>query len=71
MIWATGYECAFDWLHLPVLDERGNPIQKRGVTSEAGLYFLGLHWMHTLRSGLLMGVGDDARYIGERIERRC
>jgi putative flavoprotein involved in K+ transport len=68
VIWATGYEYAYDWLHLPVLDERGNPIQRRGVTSEPGLYFIGLHWMHTLRSGLLMGVGDDARFLGEHME---
>ena len=71
VVWATGYEYAYEWLHLPVLDERGSPIQRRGVTAEPGLYFLGLHWMHTLRSGLLMGVGDDARFLGERIERRC
>jgi putative flavoprotein involved in K+ transport len=69
VIWATGYEYAYEWLHLPVLDERGSPIQRRGVTSEPGLYLLGLHWMHTLRSGLLMGVGDDARFLGEQMER--
>ena len=68
VIWATGYEYAYDWLHLPVLDERGSPVQRRGVTSERGLYFLGLHWMHTLRSGLLMGVGEDARFLGRQIE---
>jgi putative flavoprotein involved in K+ transport len=68
VIWATGYEYAYDWLHLPLLDERGSPIQRRGVTSESGLFFIGLHWMHTLRSGLLMGVGDDARYLGEQME---
>ena len=61
---------AYDWLHLPVLDERGSPVQRRGVTAQPGLYFLGLHWMHTLRSGLLMGVGDDARFLAEQIERR-
>jgi putative flavoprotein involved in K+ transport len=69
VIWATGYEYAYEWMHLPVLDERGSPIQRRGITPERGLYFLGLHWMHTLRSGLLMGVGDDARFLGEHMER--
>ena len=34
-----------------------------------GLYFLGLHWMHTLRSGLLMGVGDDAEYLAEQMAK--
>lgn len=69
VIWATGYEYAYEWMHLPVLDERGSPIQRRGITPERGLYFLGLHWMHTLRSGLLMGVGDDACFLGEHMER--
>jgi putative flavoprotein involved in K+ transport len=68
VIWATGYEYAYEWLHEPVL-ERGAPIQRRGVTPVPGLYFLGLHWMHTLRSGLLMGVGDDAEYLAEQMAK--
>jgi putative flavoprotein involved in K+ transport len=67
VIWATGYEYAYEWMNLPVLDARGNPIQRRGISSESGLYFIGLHWMHTLRSGLLMGVGHDARFIGNYV----
>jgi len=31
------------------------------------LYFLGLHWMHSLRSATLFGVGVDAAYLAERI----
>jgi putative flavoprotein involved in K+ transport len=68
VIWATGYEYAYDWLHLPVLDGRGAPIQRRGITPERGLYFIGLHWMHTLRSGLLMGVGADAQYLAKHMD---
>jgi putative flavoprotein involved in K+ transport len=68
VIWATGYEYAYDWVHLPVLDGRGAPIQRRGITPERGLYFIGLHWMHTLRSGLLMGVGADAQYLAEHTD---
>lgn len=70
VIWATGYAYAYDWIHLPVLDERGSPVQRRGITPERGLYFLGLHWMHTARSGLLMGVGSDARYLAEYMAGR-
>jgi len=29
--------------------------------------FLGLHWMHTIKSGLLSGVGNDAEYLAEHI----
>ena len=67
VVWATGYRYDYGWLHLPVLDEQGRPIQQRGVTSVPGLYFLGLHWMHTFKSGLLSGVGADADYLADRL----
>jgi putative flavoprotein involved in K+ transport len=62
-IWATGYKFNFGLVRLPVLDGDGYPIQKRGVTDHPGLYFVGLPWLHTAKSGLLSGVGDDAASI--------
>lgn len=67
IIWATGYEFDYSWLDLPVLDQHRRPIQHRGVTDVPGAYFLGLHWMHTFKSGLLSGVGADAEYIANRL----
>jgi putative flavoprotein involved in K+ transport len=67
IIWSTGYAFDFGWIKLPVLDERGAPIQQRGVTSVPGAYFLGLHWMHTFKSGVLFGVGEDAAYLADQI----
>lgn len=67
IIWGTGYTPDFSWIHLPVFDEKGHPIQKRGVTSSTGLYFLGLNWLNKLKSGLLFGVGDDASFIASVI----
>lgn len=69
VIWATGYRHDFDWVHLPVFDETGAPFQNRGVTGCPGLYFLGLHWMHTFKSGLLSFVGDDAAYLADDMDR--
>jgi putative flavoprotein involved in K+ transport len=63
VIWATGYTLDFGWVDIPVFDEYGYPVQRRGVTDVPGLYFIGLHWMHTRKSGLIWGVGDDARHI--------
>jgi putative flavoprotein involved in K+ transport len=68
IIWATGYDYDYDWLHLPVFDARCRPLQQRGVTPVPGLYFLGLHWMHTFRSGLFSGVGRDAAYLAEYMD---
>jgi putative flavoprotein involved in K+ transport len=63
VIWATGYSYDLDWVHAPLLDGLGRPIQHRGIAEVDGLYFLGLHWMHTFKSGTFLGVGDDAGYI--------
>lgn len=70
VIWACGYNFDFSWIEFPIFDEFGYPIQKRGVTEQPGLYFLGLHWLHTLKSGLFFGVGDDAAHIAEHIAGR-
>ncbi len=36
-------------------------------TRVPGLYFCGLHWMHTQGSGLFYGVGDDAEYVVDHL----
>ena len=70
IIWATGYSFDFGWVRLPVFDDDGYPIQKWGVTAYPGLYFLGLPWLHTAKSGLLSGVGADAAHIAADIAAR-
>jgi putative flavoprotein involved in K+ transport len=70
IIWATGYDFDYSLVKLPIFDEFGYPVQQRGVTQHDGLYFLGLHWMHTLKSGLFVGIGEDAAYVAEHIAGR-
>ena len=65
VLWATGYRYDFGWVHAPVFDAGGRPQQRRGVTAQPGLYLLGLHWMHTFKSGLLSGVDADAEHLAE------
>ena len=67
VVWATGYSLDFRWIELPIFDERGEPIQRRGATSAPGIYFLGLAWMHKVKSSFLYGVGEDAEHLAERI----
>jgi putative flavoprotein involved in K+ transport len=69
IIWAAGYTFDFSLVRLPVTDGDGFPVQQRGVTSYPGLYFVGLPWLHTQKSGLLLGVGEDAAFIAEHIAR--
>lgn len=69
VIWASGHRFGFDWVHLPIVDANGAPIQTRGATACRGVYFLGLHWMHTFRSSVLAFVGRDAAYVADHIDQ--
>ena len=68
IVWASGFGFSFDWVKLPILNAKGTPVQQRGVTVCPGVYFLGLHWMHTFRSGILPFVGRDASYLADHID---
>ena len=70
VIWATGYSFDFSLVKVPVADGDGFPIQTRGVTTYPGLFFVGLPWLHTAKSGLIYGLREDARYIADRIAAR-
>lgn len=63
IIWAIGYSFDFSMVRLPVVDGDGYPIQNRGVTDFPGLYFIGLPWLYKMKSGHLLGVGEDALYL--------
>lgn len=70
VIWATGYRPDYSWVGLPFLDVDGYPIQRRGVTRVDGLYVLGLDWLHTAKSGLFAGIGEDATHLATVITGR-
>jgi putative flavoprotein involved in K+ transport len=67
LIWATGYTFDYSLVKLPVRDSDGFPIQSSGATSYAGLYFVGMPWMPSERSGFLLGVSESARQIASQI----
>jgi putative flavoprotein involved in K+ transport len=67
VIWTTGYKFDFSFVKLPIFDEDGYPVQKGGVTEYPGLYFIGLPFLPTIKSGLLAGVGDAAAHVAGHI----
>jgi putative flavoprotein involved in K+ transport len=71
VLWATGYRRRYPWLHLPVLDGRGELVHHRGVTSHPGLYAVGLRFQHTRRSTFIDGVGADARHVAGHLAQRA
>jgi putative flavoprotein involved in K+ transport len=70
VIWATGYRFDFSWIAGAELDEYGYPRQQQGVASRPGLYFVGLHWLHKFKSGLLYGVAEDAAHVATHLAAR-
>ena len=69
-MWATGFSYNYDWIKLPVGDDKNYPIQQRGVTRWPGLYFMGLQWMYGTNSAQFYGVREDAEYVARHIADR-
>lgn len=67
IIWTTGFRSDWSWVELPIFDGAGYPTHRRGVTSMAGVYVLGLPWLYTWGSGRFVGVGRDAEFVSQRI----
>jgi putative flavoprotein involved in K+ transport len=67
VLWAGGFRPAFQWIGVPVFDELGFPRTRRGVTEVPGLTFVGLPWLYTRKSPLLLGVGDDAAHVADAV----
>jgi putative flavoprotein involved in K+ transport len=70
IIWATGYGVDYQWLQVDAFDANGKPRHQRGVSSEPGVYFVGLPWLSRRGSAFIWGVWHDARHIGEHIAKQ-
>ncbi len=68
IVWATGFRTDYGWLQVDALDERGRPAHKKGVSTEPGVYFVGLPWQSRRGSTFIWGVWHDAGYIADQIE---
>lgn len=68
IIWATGYTQNYSWLKVNAFDDNNKPQHQRGVSSESGVYFLGLPWQSRRGSSFVWGVWHDAKYIADQIE---
>ena len=72
IVWATGFRNDFGWVKLPIFDDAGDPVHRRGITSFPGIYFLGLRWLYKRKSYFLVmaGPAEDALYIAEYITQK-
>ena len=70
IIWATGYSVDYSWLQVDAFKADGKPQHQRGVSSEPGIYFVGLPWLSRRGSAFIWGVWHDARHIAEHIVKQ-
>jgi putative flavoprotein involved in K+ transport len=68
VIWCTGYHHDFPWIDLPIFEGNGEPIHERGIVGKVpGMYFVGLHFLYSMTSATLVGVGRDAKRVAKAI----
>jgi putative flavoprotein involved in K+ transport len=67
IIWATGFAVDYSWLKVDAFDEAGKPKHHRGVSTEHGVYFLGLPWQSRRGSSFIWGVWHDAKFLADQI----
>jgi putative flavoprotein involved in K+ transport len=68
IVWATGFTTDYGWLDVDAFDEHGRPSHRRGVSTEPGVYFLGLPWLSRRGSSFIWGVWHDAKYVADHIQ---
>jgi putative flavoprotein involved in K+ transport len=67
VVWATGYRRTYPWLHVPVLDQAGEIVHRRGIAAVPGVYVLGLRFQYRRSSHFIGGVGRDAAFLATHI----
>ncbi len=67
ILWATGYVADYSWVEVDAFDANGKPRHQRGVSSEPGLYFLGLPYQSRRGSSFIWGVWHDAKFVADQI----
>lgn len=71
IIWATGFDTDYGWLVVDAaLTPEGKPSHKRGVSTEPGVYFLGLPWQSRRGSSFIWGVWHDAKFVADHIMKQ-
>ncbi len=67
IIWATGFTVDYRWLKVDALDVDGKPKHERGISTEPGVYFVGLPWQSRRGSSFIWGVWHDAKFVADQI----
>jgi putative flavoprotein involved in K+ transport len=63
VVWCTGYRSDYSWIDLQITDDHGQLRAERGVSAQAGLYFIGAEFQYAVASATIQGLDQDARYL--------
>src|SRR5262249_17309118 len=71
VIWCTGFGNGLSWIELPIFEPDGEPRHQSGVAAdEPGLYFVGVHFLHSFSWTMIQGIARDGKRIADAIARR-
>ena len=72
VVWCTGFEGDYSFVQVPgVLNARGQPLEHEGLTEAPGIYFAAIDFSSTRKSGLILGIAEEAqRLVGHIVARR-
>ena len=64
IVWCTGFDGDFGWLKVPgAIGADHQPVHVDGIGAASGVYFPGLDFASTRKSGTIMAAVDEARTI--------
>jgi putative flavoprotein involved in K+ transport len=67
IVWATGFRPDYSWLHVPVVDRKGQLQHDGGILGTPGLYAIGLPVLRRRKSTFIHGAEDDARDLVDHL----
>ena len=69
VVWATGFKPDYQWLDVPVVDQKGHLRHDGGSVESPGMYALGLPVLRRRKSTFIHGIEDDAREVIDHLAR--
>lgn len=71
VIWCTGLKGDYSFVQVPgVLNAHGQPLESEGLTEAPGVYFAGVDFSSTRKSGTIFGVAEEAHRLVDHIIAR-
>jgi putative flavoprotein involved in K+ transport len=71
IVWCTGFRPGFSWIDLPIFGDGQEPQHESGIVStQPGLYFVGLHFEYAATSDTVTGMQRDAHRVAKHLLAR-